>query len=62
MQINKIKTIAKQHGVKVSKLKKAELIKKIQLAEGHFDCFGSPAEGYCDQEECLWRSDCIKTA
>ena len=27
MQITEIKTIAKQHGVKVSKLKKAELIK-----------------------------------
>jgi hypothetical protein len=62
MQITDIKIIAKQHGVKVSKLKKAELIKKIQLAEGHFDCFGSPVEGYCDQQECLWRSDCIKAA
>ena len=62
MQINEIKIIAKQHGLKVSKLKKAELIKNIQLAEGHFDCFGSPVEGYCDQEECLWRSDCIKAA
>ena len=62
MQITEIKTIAKQLGVKVSKLKKAELIKQIQLAEGHFDCFATPTEGYCDQEKCLWRSDCIKAA
>ncbi len=59
MQVAEIKTIAKQHGVKISKLKKAELIKKIQLAEGYFDCFATPADGYCDQKECLWRSDCI---
>ena len=62
MQITEIKTIAKQHGVKVSKLKKAELIKNIQLAEGNFDCFATPADGYCDQAECLWRLDCMKAA
>jgi len=62
MKIDDIKKMAKQHGIKVSNLKKAELIKKIQLAEGHFDCFGSPDDGYCNQEECLWRSDCLKAA
>jgi hypothetical protein len=62
MQITEIKTIAKQHGVKVSKLKKAELIKQIQLAEGNFDCFATPANATCNQEKCLWRSDCITAA
>jgi hypothetical protein len=62
MQITEIKTIAKEYGIKVSKLKKAELIKQIQLAEGNFDCFDTPAVGSCGQEECLWRSDCLKAA
>jgi hypothetical protein len=62
MQITEVKTIAKQHGIKVSKLKKAELIKSIQLAEGNFDCYATPTDGYCNQSECLWRADCMKAA
>jgi len=62
MQITEIKTIAKQYGVKTSKLKKADLIKMIQLAEGNFDCYATPANIDCNQEECLWRSDCLKAA
>ena len=62
MQMTEIKTIAKQYGVKPSKLKKAELIKLIQLTEGNLDCFATPAVGYCNQEKCLWRSDCLKAA
>jgi len=59
--MTEVKTIAKQYGVKVSKLKKSELIKSIQLTEGNFDCFATPANGYCDQDKCLWRSDCMKS-
>lgn len=62
MQMTEIKTIAKQYGVKTSKLKKAELIKTIQLAEGNFDYYATPAVGSCGQEACLWRSDCLKAA
>ena len=57
-----IKTIAKQYGVKVSKLKKSELIKLIQLAEGNFDCYATPANATCNQEKCLCRLDCLKAA
>ena len=60
--MTEIKTIAKQNGIKVSKLKKAELIKQIQLAEGNFDCYATPAVSSCGQEACLWRSDCLKAA
>jgi DNA-binding IscR family transcriptional regulator len=62
MQVSKIKEIAKQHGVKPGKLKKGDIIRLIQKAEGNFDCFATPADGYCDQNGCLWRSDCIKAA
>ena len=60
--MNEIKAIAKQYDVKVSKLKKTELIKLIQRAEGNFDCFATEAVSRCGQEKCLWRSDCLKAA
>jgi hypothetical protein len=62
MQLAEIKVLAKQYGVKTSKLKKAELIRNIQKSEGNFDCFATPSDGYCDQHGCLWRTDCLKAA
>jgi len=41
------------------KYPKKDLIKKIQRAEGNFDCF-STAKGSCTQLGCCWRSDCIR--
>ncbi|MBN1433768.1 hypothetical protein JW921_03355 [Candidatus Fermentibacterales bacterium] len=49
---------AKALGIKVSRLKKEELIRAIQVAEGNFPCFGTARE-YCDQQDCLWRKDCM---
>ncbi len=40
-------------------LSKAELIRRIQKAEGNFDCFGT-AEVYCDQFQCCFREDCLR--
>lgn len=62
MQVTEIKKIAKQHGVKPGKLKKGDIIRLIQKAEGNFDCFATPTDGYCDQNGCLWRGDCLKAA
>jgi hypothetical protein len=36
----------------------AAAIRFVQRAEGNFDCFGT-ADGYCDQWECTWRSECF---
>ena len=58
MNINELKKMAKELGVKPSNLKKTELIRAIQIAEGNFDCFGK-AEGDCDQEDCLFRVECL---
>jgi hypothetical protein len=58
MKLEEIKEIAKQHDIKVAKLKKAELVKAIQAAEGNDVCFDSGKASYCGQSECLWRSDC----
>jgi hypothetical protein len=39
-------------------LSKAELIRRIQKAEGNFDCFGT-AKDSCDQSQCCFREDCL---
>lgn len=58
MKLEEIKVIAKQHGIKVGKLKKAELVRAIQEAEGNYACFETGQVAGCDQAECLWRPDC----
>ena len=59
MLVKTIQEIAKKKGIKPQRMKKAEMIKKIQLQEGNFPCFET-AEYYCDQYDCLWRDDCLK--
>jgi hypothetical protein len=59
MKLEKIKEIAKQHGIKVGKLKKAELVRAIQLAEVNEACFETGQASECGQAECLWRTDCV---
>jgi hypothetical protein len=58
MKLEEIKEIAKQHGIKVGKLKKAELVRCIQSAEGNGACFETGQASECGQAECLWRADC----
>ncbi len=62
MQIQQIRTIAKQYGVKPGHSNKMELIRDIQRAEGNFDCFAKAISGDCDQENCRWRDDCFTVA
>lgn len=59
MNIKTIRQLAKTFKVDASQLPKTELIRKIQLAEGNFDCYGRASSGECDQDECAWRDDCL---
>jgi hypothetical protein len=59
MNIKEIGLIAKNLGIKSTKLKKNELIHKIQRHEGNFDCFSTAYNGECDQPQCAWRGDCL---
>ncbi|MBI5194140.1 MAG: SAP domain-containing protein [Nitrospirae bacterium] len=61
MKVEEIKKIAQKMGVPAVG-PKAEMIKTIQRTEGNFDCFGTAADGFCDQGGCLWRTDCLKPA
>jgi hypothetical protein len=58
MKIQELRATAKELGIKPSNLRKSELIKSIQRAEGNFDCFET-AEDYCDQTNCLFLQDCL---
>ncbi|MBI5102513.1 MAG: Rho termination factor N-terminal domain-containing protein [Nitrospirae bacterium] len=60
MNLKDVKDMAKEKGVKAGRMKKEEIIRAIQRAEGFFDCFGSAAAGECSQAGCLWREDCLR--
>jgi hypothetical protein len=60
MNLKYIKGIAQKQGVKTGKMKKEEIIRAIQRAEGNFDCFGTAVSSECSQTDCLWREDCLK--
>lgn len=59
MHMQTIRSIAKEHGIKTSRMTKADLIRTIQRTEGNFDCFGSAIDGVCDQMDCSWREECL---
>ncbi len=59
MTLKEVREMAKEKGIKVGKMKKDEIIRSIQRAEGNFDCYGSADSGYCSQDDCLWREDCL---
>lgn len=62
MQMQDIRTIAKEHGLKTSKQTKVGLVRLIQVAEGNFACFATAIDGDCDQMGCMWREDCFAAA
>ncbi len=53
-----IKAKAKDLGVQIGKLRKADLIHAIQTTEGNFPCFETVKE-YCSQKTCCWRDACL---
>jgi hypothetical protein len=60
MNVKQIREIAKTKGLNPGTMKKENLIRAIQRAEGNFECFGAATSGECDQTNCLWRTDCLK--
>ncbi|NJD91995.1 MAG: SAP domain-containing protein [Geobacter sp.] len=58
MNLQKVKEIAKDKGVKIGSLKKSELVQAIQSMEGNESCYNTGKSVECGQENCLWRDDC----
>ena len=58
MKLDEIKSIAVLRGIAPGKKKKAELVREIQHVEGNVQCFATDQAVGCDQNDCLWRTDC----
>ncbi len=58
MRMDEIREIAKPLGIKTARMKKIDIVREIQKAQGNFPCFGT-ADDYCDQATCLFREDCL---
>jgi hypothetical protein len=59
MKLQEVRAIAQQHNIKPEGQSKADLIRKIQLNEGYFDCFATASNSECGQVCCQWRGDCL---
>ena len=58
MNMQQIRAIAKERGVKSNKLLKVELVQAIQCAEGNEPCYATGKAAHCGQATCLWKDDC----
>lgn len=58
MRVEEIRAIARKRGLKPGRMKKAELVRAMQGAEGNSACYETGKAGECGQEQCLWRDDC----
>ncbi|MHC4739623.1 MAG: SAP domain-containing protein [Planctomycetota bacterium] len=59
MKMPQIREKAKGIGITPGKIKKAELIRNIQQAEGNIPCFGR-SNGQCPNIDCCFMWDCLK--
>jgi hypothetical protein len=59
MKFNQVQAIARDMGIKTFNMKKTDLIRAIQKAEHNIDCYGTERVSTCQEEGCLWRSDCV---
>jgi hypothetical protein len=60
MSIATIRDKARALGLEAGKMKKAELIHRIQTAEGYTPCYGK-SNGNCVHTDCCFMLDCLKT-
>ena len=61
MNTAELLTLARQYFISDTGLSEANLIRKIQIAEGHIDCFATDKK-HCDQIDCRWRRQCLPEA
>jgi len=59
MTMGEIKDKAKNLGITPGSMKKTELIRSIQGAEGNNACYGT-TNGTCQWTDCCFRADCLK--
>lgn len=59
MKMTEVRDKAKSVGIDPGKMKKTELIRAIQTAEGFNACFGT-GTGDCPYVDCCFRFDCVE--
>ena len=59
MTIYEIRVITNNMGINPQKMNKTNLTSSIQLQVGNTPCLKT-AGTYCDQADCLWKSDCLR--
>jgi hypothetical protein len=60
MNMVKIIDIAKKKDIDAATMHKTKLIRAIQKAEGHSECFATEHITECGHIDCSWRGDCIR--
>lgn len=60
IKMPEVRKIASQHGIKSVRMKKTDLIRKIQGAEANIQCYATNRIEDCPEVACLWREDCTK--
>jgi hypothetical protein len=58
LKVQEIKEIARQKNLDVKNMKKTDIVRAIQQAEGNSDCYHTGHVEICGQSNCLWREDC----
>lgn len=59
MKMADVRQKAEGLGIAAGRMKKTDLIRRIQQAEGYSPCYGT-SNGTCAQMECCFRDDCLK--
>ena len=62
MTHEEVHTIVEQHQIEFGGLSRNEIIRKIQLKKGQFDCFATAYDGECKYAGCQWRNECFAAA
>jgi len=59
MRFQEIRGLAKERGIGTYRMKKTDIIKAIQRGEKNIECYGTERVYICQEEACLWKSDCM---
>lgn len=59
MRFQDIQKMAKGMGINTYRMKKMDIIHAIQRKENNIECFGTDRADHCEEQGCLWRSDCL---
>jgi hypothetical protein len=62
MKMDGVRLRARKMGIKVSRRKKKDIIRDIQVREGNSPCYLDTSIVLCDQFGCCWRDDCRSQA